>query len=309
MRLGPPLLWAFGVLALAAVAAGCGELVGARSPGSAGGDHLAVVAAENFWGSLAGQLGGSKVTVTSIITNPDTDPHSYEPTASDARALAGAQVVVFNGVGYDPWVEKLLSADPEPGRTALDVGGVVGVRPGGNPHRWYSPTDVGRVIDAVTADYERALPKEASYFDRQRAAFISSGLARYHALVSDIRARYGRTPVGASESIFAPMAQALNLDLVTPTRFLDAVSEGSEPTAADKATIDAQIRTHAIKVYVFNSQNSTPDVRAQVDEARAAGIPVTAITETLTPASATFQAWQVRELADLRAALARSAGR
>jgi zinc/manganese transport system substrate-binding protein len=301
------LLPALAVVTLAAAVAGCGR--GPAAVGSSGGDHLSVVAAENFWGSIAAQLGGTRVTVTSIITNPDTDPHSYEPTPADAVALAKADMVVYNGIGYDPWVPQLLAADPAAGRAALDVGDVVGIRPGGNPHRWYSPTNVGRVIDAITAGYEHARPEDASYFDRQRATFLSSGLARYHSLLTSIRARYAGTPVGASESIFAPMARALGLDLLTPASFLDAVSEGGEPTAADKATIDNQIRTHAIKVLVFNSQNATPDVQAQVDAARLAGIPVTAMTETLTPASATFEAWQARQLESLQAALHRATGR
>src|SRR5579884_2739562 len=186
-------------VALAIGAAACGTApVGAGS----GGDHLAVVAAENFWGSIAAQLGGTKVTVRSIITNPQTDPHSYEPTPTDAIALAEAGMVVYNGVGYDPWVQNLLGADPERGRIELDVGDLVGVRPGGNPHRWYSPADVSRVIDAITSGYRRALPKEAAYFDRRRALFVSSGLARYRSLVAAIRARYAGTPVGASESLF-----------------------------------------------------------------------------------------------------------
>lgn len=297
------LLPAVGVLALAA--AGCG---GAPAAGS-GGDHLAVVAAENFWGSLAAQLGGTRVTVRSIIANPQTDPHSYEPTPTDAIALAEARVVIYNGAGYDPWVRKLLAADPVPGRIELDVGDLVRVRPGGNPHRWYSPADVGRVVDALTAAYRRALPKEAAYFARCRATFVSSGLTRYHSLVAAIRARYAGTPVGASESVFAPMAEALGLRLLTPVSFLDAVSEGAEPTAGAKATSDHQIRTRAIKVYVYNRQNATPDVQAEVGAARAAGIPVIPITETLVPPTATFQAWQAGELEGLQAALARATGR
>jgi zinc/manganese transport system substrate-binding protein len=293
-------------VALATAAAGCG--VGPAGAGP-GGDHLAVVAAENFWGSIAAQLGGAKVTVRSIVANPDADPHSYEPTPTDAIALAEAKVVVYNGVGYDPWAQKLLGADPERGRIELDVGELVGVRPGGNPHRWYSPADVGRVIDAITAAYRQALPGEAAYFDQRRATFVSSGLARYHSLLASIRARYAGTPVGASESVFVPMAEALGLHVLTPASFLDAVSEGGEPTAGAKAESDSQIRTRAIRVYVFNRQNSTPDVQAEVHEAEAAGIPVTSVTETLVPASATFQAWQVGQLEALQAALARATGR
>ena len=306
MKLRSLLLLAPAAGALVLAASGC-SLSPART--GSGGDHLSVVAAENFWGSIAAQLGGTKVTVHSIVSNPATDPHDYEPTPGDAVSVARAGMVIYNGIGYDPWAPKLLAADPQNGRAVLCVGDLVGIRPGGNPHRWYSPTDVSQVIDAMTADYEHALPRDASYFAHRRATFLSSGLARYHALIAAIRARYAGVPVGASESIFVPMAQALGLDLLTPETFLDAIREGGEPTAADKATIDSQLRTGAIEVYVFNNQNATPDVRSQVNEARARGIPVTPITETLVPASATFQAWQVGELEALQAALARATGR
>src|SRR5437016_11554581 len=106
--------------------------------------RLSVVAAENFWGSLAAQLGGDRVRVTSIITKPDTDPHAYEPTPGDGRAVASARYVIYNGIGYDPWAPKVLDANPRSGRAVLNVGDLVGIKPGGNPHRWYSPTEIGR---------------------------------------------------------------------------------------------------------------------------------------------------------------------
>jgi len=267
-----------------------------------------VVAAENFWGSIAAQLGGDRVDVTSIITNPNADPHDYEPTTSDARTIASAKYVILDGIGYDPWVQKLLAANPVQGRDVLNVGTLVGVPVGGNPHQWYSPTSVQRVIDAITAEYKKLDPADASYFDAQRTAFETKGLAQYHQVISEIRATYSGTPVGASESIFAEMSPALGLRLLTPPSFLKAISEGTEPTVADKTTIDRQIQTHAIKVYVYNSQNATPDVHRQIEEARAAGIPVTTITETLVPEGATFQAWQVAQLKALLAALQKAAG-
>jgi zinc/manganese transport system substrate-binding protein len=165
------------------------------------------------------------------------------------------------------------------------------------------------VIDAVTAEYKRLDPKDSAYFDQQRSAFETQGLAEYHHLRSSIKARYGGTPVGASESIFEGMAPALGLDLITPVSFLTAISEGTEPTAADKATIDHQISSHEIKVYVYNSQNATPDIQRQIDEAKAAGIPVTTMTETLVPEGATFQTWQVHQLRALAAALHQATGR
>jgi zinc/manganese transport system substrate-binding protein len=270
---------------------------------------LQVVAAENFWGSIASQLGGSKVHITSVITSPATDPHDYEPTAADARMIAGARMVIVNGIGYDPWAQKLIAANPVPGRVVLNVGDLVGIKPGNNPHRWYSPTDVQLMINGIVQDYDKLDPKNSGYFAQQKTRFERKGLARYKQLVATIKRKYHGMPVGASESIFAPLAQALGLKLLTPPTFLKAISEGADPTAADKTTIDRQIADGQIEVWVFNSQNSTPDVKRITDAARKHGIPVTTITETLVPASASFQDWQSRQLQALASALARAAGR
>jgi zinc/manganese transport system substrate-binding protein len=191
----------------------------------------------------------------------------------------------------------------------LDVGKLVGVPAGGNPHRWYDPGDVAAVADRITANLKKLDPVDAAYFDGRRATFDHSGLAAYHQMIDEIRTKYAGIPVGASESIFSPLAQALGLDLATPATFLKAISEGTDPSPRDKATIDAQISGKKIKVYVFNSQNSTPDVAAQVAACKQQGIPVVAVTETLTPASATFQAWQTNQLRSLAAALKRATGR
>lgn len=293
------LLAAVGLSGLAGCAVG-------RAQVSAG-TRLYVVAAESSWGSIAAQLGGDKVEVTSLIDNPATDPHAYEPTAADARAVAMAAVVVVNGVGYDGWASKLVAANPATGRQLVDVGKVVSAGADANPHRWYNPVDVHHVVNAVTAALTKVDPDDAAYFTAQRNTFNSVGLAHYDRLINEIKTKYAGTPVGASESIFAMLAPALGLNLLTPQRFLRAISQGNEPTAADKVTIDKQIQRHAIKVYVYNTQNATPDVRAQVDEAKAAGIPVTTITETLTPATASFQDWQVAQLQALDDALAKAA--
>jgi len=287
-------------------AAGARSSVGAAATSSS---PLQVIAAENFWGSIAAQLGGNRVHVTSVITSPATDPHDYEPTAADARTMAGAQLAIVNGVGYDPWAGKLLAANPVHGRVVLTVGDLVGIKPGGNPHRWYSPTDVQKVIGQIVRDYAKLDAKDAQFFEQQQARFETRGLGQYKRLIATIKRRYHGVAVGASESIFAPLAQALGLKLLTPPSFLKAISEGTEPTASDKTTIDRQIASKLIKVWVFNSQNSTPDVQRITDAARKKGIPVTTITETLTPASATFQAWQSRQLEALAGALARATGR
>lgn len=292
--------------------AGCGSPSSGSAAGSADGGAskvIQVVAAENFWGSIATQLGGSHVKVTSIIDSPDADPHDYEPTAADGRAIAAADVVLINGVGYDTWATKLVAANPAPNRAVLTVGEVVGVGEGGNPHRWYNPADVTKVADQLTAEFKKADPADAAAFDAQRTAFETTDLAAYKAVITEIKTKYADTPVGASESIFAMLAPALGLDLVTPPAFLKAISEGTDPSAADKATIDAQISGQKIKVYVYNSQNATPDVQTQIAAAKAAGIPVTTITETMVPATATWQQWQTTQLEELRDALAKATGR
>jgi zinc/manganese transport system substrate-binding protein len=269
---------------------------------------LHIVAAENVWGSIAAQLGGDQVRVHSIIDSPAADPHDYEATAADARAVASADLVVVNGIGYDTWASQLVAANQSAGRMTLTVGEVIAVPDGGNPHRWYNPLDVQHVVAVMVADYQRLDPADAGYFARQAATFENTALVPYRAILAQIRSSYAGTPVGASESIFAMLAPALALDLVTPQGFLRAVSEGTDPTAADKATIDAQINGKKIKVYVYNSQNATPDIQTQIADARAHQIPVTSITETLTPATASWEQWQTAQLVALRDALAAAAG-
>ncbi len=300
------------VLATAALLA-AGSLLTAgcstAGPQAAGDPRIVqVTAAENFWGSIARQLGGAHARVISIISNPNTDPHSYEPTAADARAVASARLVIENGIGYDPWMAKLLAADEGEHISVLNVGTALRVPADGNPHRWYNPADVRAVIERLTAGLSRADPADRRYFARREAQLTRVGLRRYHGLIAAIRQRYGGTPVGASESIFAMLAPALGLRLITPPSFLKAITEGTEVSAADKQTIDTQISRHLIKIYVYNSQNVTPDVQAQLAAARAAHIPVASITETLTPPTVSYQAWQIRQLKGIEAALARATG-
>lgn len=301
-----PILALLAVLALTAgLLAGCGG--GSGSDSSSAG-RLDVVAAEDFWGSIAEQLGGDQVEVTSVITNPAADPHDYEPSSEDARTMAGAEVAIVNGIGYDEWAQKLIDANPTSGRAVLDVGDLLGLEAGDNPHQWYSPASVQRVIAQITADYKKADPGHAAYFDRRRQAFETEGLAEYHRLIAQIKARYSGTPVGASESIFEPLAPSLGLDLITPRGFMDAISEGTEPSPSDKATADQQLNEDQVKLWVYNSQNATPDVQRLNDDARAAGIPVATVTETLTPEGASFEVWMSRQLRGLQMALA-AAGR
>jgi zinc/manganese transport system substrate-binding protein len=292
------------LLAAAAIAlAGCGS-------GAAGsGDGVSVVAAENFWGSIATQLAGNRATVHSIIVDPAQDPHSYEPTPADARTLATAQLAIVNGIGYDPWAPKLLAANPVSGRAVLTVGDLLGLKEGDNQHRWYSPADVERVASAITAALRRLDPKDASYFDHRLALFDGRDLRRYHSLIAQIKRRYAHVPVGASESIFALQSPALGLDLVTPYSFMKAISEGTEVSAHDVVTTERQITSHQIEVWIYNSQNATPEIQHLNALARANHIPIATVTETLSPQTDDFEQWQVTQLIRIEHALHQATGR
>ena len=269
--------------------------------------RISVVAAESFWGSVAAQLGGDRVHVTSIVRSPDADPHDYEATPRDARQMAAAQYVVVNGAGYDPWTDDVLDANPADRRTVLDVGSLLGVPEGQNPHRWYFPSDVERVIAQIADDYQRLDPAGRAYYEDRRAQFESDALARYRALLDQIKTEFGGTPVATSETFFDGIALATGLDVRTPRGWREAIGEGTDPSAADRVTAEQQLRDRQVRVLAYNRQNATPDVASLVDVATRAGIPVVAFTES-PPEDVSFQDWQTGQLQALLDALRASRG-
>jgi zinc/manganese transport system substrate-binding protein len=289
--------------------AACGTTSQTATPGSSGGQTIEVVAAENFWGSIASQVGGSHVHVTSVIVDPNADPHAYEPTVADTRTVADAQYVIYNGAGYDPWMNKLLQSNPASGRKVLNVGDFNGKHEGDNPHLWYNPTYVTAVANKIRDDLKALDPGDASSFDRSAQTFLTTGLQQYNSLIASIKAKYSGTPVGATESIFSYLAPALGLNLITPYSYLKAVSEGEDISAADEATVEQQITQKQIKILVYNSQNTPNNIQALINKAKANNIPVATITETLSPATDSFQQWQVSQLQGIQTALAQATGK
>jgi zinc/manganese transport system substrate-binding protein len=267
---------------------------------------LNVISTLNVWGSIAGQLGGNRVQVTTVDTG--ANPHDYEPTAQDARDVATADLVLRNGVGYDEWVGKLLDADPVDGRAVLDVGVELGVPADGNPHQWNDPDSVRRVVDAITAHYTRLRPADAAYFAAQHDKLVHTGLAAFDAAVADIRSRFAGTPVGASESLLVPLTTGLHLRMLTPAGYLAAEHDETEPSAADVAATEAQITGRRVAVWMYDARSTEPQVLRLNDLARAAGIPVVSFTEAIPAGDRTFQDWQTGQLTALAAALAQARG-
>ena len=184
----------------------------------------------------------------------------------------------------------------------LRVQDVLGLPDSANPHRWYAPDDVLRVVDHVTADLKAIDPANAAAYEAQRASFLDAGLARYRSLLDAIRRDFAGAPVGATESLVAPLVDALGLRLISPASFLNAIAEGADPTPQDKTAMETQIRQRQIRVLLVNRQNMTPDVQRLVEAAHASQVPVVEVTET-PPEQASFQDWQVTQLQALADAL------
>jgi zinc/manganese transport system substrate-binding protein len=282
---------------LVSLAGACGTS-GVASPAGV----INVVAAENFWGSIAGQLGGSKAAVQSVVSDPNTDPHEYESSTNDARAFADASLVILNGAGYDAWGKKLLDANPNAHRQVLDVSRMLGLTVGDNPHFWYNPAYVERVADSITAAYKSIDSADATYFDQRRVE-VTTALQPYTAEIGTIRQKYAATPIGATESVFVYMASALGLNLTTPGEFMNAVAEGIDPPASAVVTFQNQISANRIKALIYNVQTATAVTTNVKALAATHNIPSVGVSETLLPENATFQDWQLKQLKSVEAAL------
>jgi zinc/manganese transport system substrate-binding protein len=282
-------------VALLAVAA-----CGGQSPVAS--TTISVVAGENFWGSLAAELGGTKVSVQSVVTDPNADPHEYESSPADARAFADARLVILNGAGYDTWGQKLLDANPSTGREVMTVADLLGKKQGDNPHFWYSPKYVKQLADRITSELKSIDPADASYFDQQ-GSDLATALQPVDSEIAAIKQRYAGVPIGSTESIFVYMADALGLDLTTPPEFMQAVSEGNDPPASAVAEFQDQISRSQIKVLVYNTQTTTAVTTNIRSLATSHHIPNVGVSETIQPASLDFQDWQLKQLHALESAL------
>jgi zinc/manganese transport system substrate-binding protein len=264
---------------------------------------IQVVAAENFWGSIASQIGGSHVNVLSVVSDPNADPHEYESNASDARAVSSAAYVIENGVGYDSWMDKLLSAGgSNPNRKVLNVGQLVGKQEGDNPHLWYNPAYVNQTAAQIEQDLIAIDPADANDY-KANYATLQSNLAEYQNRISMIKQKYSGTKVAATEDIFAYLATAAGLDLISPPEFIEAVAEGNDPPADSVVEFENQLKAKEPTVLVYNEQTVTPLTENIKALAAQENIPVIGVTETIQPPDATFEEWMNAEIIDLQNAL------
>jgi zinc/manganese transport system substrate-binding protein len=272
------------------------------SSNSSSGRVIQVVAAENFWGSLVQQLGGTHVNVTSIVTDPNADPHEYESSAATAREIATADFVIVNGVGYDDWALKLLSATNNPNQTVLNVGQLLERANGTNPHLWYDPAYVNATVKQMYLDLVKIDPSDASYY-AQRYAALNASLAQVDGRMTEIRQQFGGTKVASTESIFVYLANATGLDLISPPAFMNAVAEGIDPPAQSVSQFQNQLESGNVSVLVYNQQTATPLTQQMKQIATQYNVTIVGVTETIQPPDVTFQVWMNSELLSLQNAL------
>ncbi|WP_250507214.1 metal ABC transporter solute-binding protein [Caballeronia sp. GAFFF3] len=275
--------------------------LGFCSAASAQTARVPVVAAENFYGDVIRQLGGDHVQVTSILNNPDEDPHLFEASPKTARALQHAALVVYNGADYDPWMDKLLAASKSNGkRMAIVAAKLVGKKAGDNPHLWYDPATMPVVAKAVSAYLVSADPSHKSDYDARLAAFLDS-MKPIDATVAQMKSHYKGVPVTATEPVFGYMADAIGFEMRNQ-RFQLASMNETEPSPADIAAFEKDLRERRVHVLIYNSQATGALTKRLLDIAKDAHVPSISVTETL-PAKKTYQQWMQSQLDSLAGAL------
>ncbi len=286
------------LLPVLALVSACGGM-----PASANGaSHtLKVVAAENFYGDIARQIGGSHVTVTSILSNPNVDPHEYQSNTRTALAVGMADLVIENGAGYDAWMDKLLSSVPNSNRLLLVGYNVASTHLPENVHVWYSFANAATIAQAITTDLQKLDPAHASDFAHNLHTFQQS-LQPLQQKIAAIKAKYQGTSVGLTETIYLYQTKLEGLQVVTPFEFEKAIAEGNDPPADTVITATDQITNRQIKVLIYNEQTITPVTTNLKDLAQAQHIPLVPVTETMPPGK-TYQSWMLNQLNVLQTAL------
>ena len=263
---------------------------------------ITIVAAENAYGDVASQIGGQGASVTSILANPDQDPHLFEISASVARAVSAAQIVIYNGLDYDPWMERLLAATRAPGRQVINVSALAGHKPGDNPHIWYDPETMALLARAVADGCALRDPVHAQDYAKRNIRFQAS-LTALRTRLATMRARLQGTAVTATEPVFGAMFADLGV-VSRNQAFQHAVMNETEASAANIAAFETDLRLHRVSLLVFNSQASDPVADRMKAIAIAAGVPIVGATETEPPGTP-YQAWLMAELAAVDNAIPR----
>jgi zinc/manganese transport system substrate-binding protein len=296
------------VILLLAVVAALIATAAAAWPGGAsaapGGGKIVAVGAENQYADVIGQVGGEYVQANAIMSNPNTDPHTFEASIAVAREVGDAQLIVQNGLGYDSFMDSIESATPASGRTVINVQHLLKLPDSTpNPHLWYDPATMPRVADAVAAALSALQPAHKAYFDANAAAFTAS-LGRLTAAVASFRSAYAGVPVATTEPVADYLLTAAGADNLTPWTFQADIMNGVDPSPQNVALQRALFTGHKVKVFVYNQQVTDTLTQSFITLAEQNHIPVVGVYETMPEPGYDYQTWMLTTVQDLRNAIA-----
>jgi zinc/manganese transport system substrate-binding protein len=283
--------------------AGCGGSSSSSSGAGSSNATITAVAAENEYANVLEQIGGKYVKVTAIESNPNTDPHTYEASPSVAQAVAGADMVIENGVGYDTYMEKIESASPSSSRKVINVQKLLGLPESTpNPHLWYKPTTMPIVGKAIVSGLSALQPAHAAYFQANDTAFEAS-LQTWEEALADFSKRYPNTTVATTEPVADYMLEAAGIENLTPFTMQADVMNGTDLPPQDVTLQDGLFSAHKVKVFVHNQQVSSSITESFVKAAKGAGIPVVGVYETMPTPGFDYQTWMLAEVKALENAV------
>ncbi|MFJ9781547.1 metal ABC transporter solute-binding protein, Zn/Mn family [Amycolatopsis sp. NPDC101161] len=286
---------ALSVLALAACSGGTSD-----GGAQAGGDgKLKVVASTDVWGSVVSAVGGDKVEVKAIIHDPSADPHSYETTADDALAAKDAKLLLSNGGGYDEFFDKLTA---QAGDAKKLVAYDIAATGDENEHVWYDLPGVDKVADQVAAQLGELQPASKQAFTDNAAAFKAKVDALEKRL-GELGASHPGAKVVVTEPVAHYLLQSAKLTDATPKAFSDAVENDTDVPAGAVNEYKQLIATKQVKALINNAQTVTPLTKDVVGQAKAAGIGVVDVTETLPRGVTDYIGWMTGEVDALAGAL------
>lgn len=261
-------------------------------------DRIVVVAAENQYGSMAVAIGGSQVSVTSLLKNPNTDPHEFEASASTAETLSNARLAIENGIGYDAWMDKLLSASPRSGRLVFSVGEYLGHKVGDNPHLWYYPPGWAREAAVIAADLTKLDPSHRTYFQQRKTAWLKSLQPVFHWISVDRRLVKGHAVI-ATEPVYGYMIAALGGNSLDYD-FQKAIMDGTGPSPQSVGQFESALQHHSARMLFYNSQVIDPTTTNMRNIAARYHVPIVGVTETQ-PTKLSFVQWQISQLRNIKA--------
>ena len=303
MRIRSKVLSAAVPLGVALLASACSSAGATTPPSSGSGSKIVAIGAENEYASVIQQVGGKYTQVSAIMSNPATDPHTYEASPSVAREVSAAQLVVQNGVGYDTFMTTIENAAANSSRKVITVQKLLGLPDSTpNPHLWYKPSTMPAVANAIASDLAAIQPAHAAYFKANAQAFISS-LAPWNQAIATFKAKYGGTPVATTEPVADYMLQAAGADNLTPFTFQANIMNGVDPSAQNTALEKSLFTQHKVKAFLYNQQVTSSLTQSFITLAHQNGIPVVGVYETMPTPGFNYQSWMLTEVQDLQKAV------